>query len=343
MIAIFVGNLVNLGDALIALRQATYLRARGHKVVILPHEGVSNELQNEFSSLGVKVLSIRNNPIRAMLLCFRAHLILGGGHMIREQVSVFWLLFCTLAFAASRAFGHRTLVAGVGATPVSSCLKKFLFRVMLVLSSTVYVRDPNSENMLKNLAPFCKTKIHLGGDMAYLGGSLKGRDTEGVCAISPAVDKSENRTVDFDEILNVLNKLKSEGLKRIILIPHDLRDDFDVLACQEIKNFLVGKIDVQIDICEVSTVSTGLIPAYESASWVITSRLHGLILSSLFGKQVFYTDRSAKKLKYFADFFGYISAKNYAYNTPDNVDAATALDGVLTSLSKVAKRTVAGF
>lgn len=309
MVIIFSGHLINLGDALIALREAKHFQSKGHKVVICPYEQAHGELRDDFQRLGIDIVPIRDNPLRALRLCARSHIVFGGGHMVREQVSTFWLAFTTLAFTLSRLFANRVVIAGVGVSKVEHSLRARLYRLMLRLASVAYVRDPVSEQVLRELAPASSHKIHLGGDMAYIGGAIETVPCSGICVVAPAVDKSENRSVDHEEILNVLTQLKSQGLQRVTLVSHDIRDDFDLQACREIKAFLQDKVDVPVDILPISDVSSGLMPAYQQATWVITGRLHGLILASLYGATVFYTEASSKKLKHFAEFFGYSSAR----------------------------------
>lgn len=337
MVIIFSGHLINLGDALIALREAKYFQSKGHKVVVCPWEEAHGELRADFEKLGIDIVPIRSQPFKALLQCMKAHIIFGGGHMVREQVSTFWLGFTTLAFFFSRLFGHRVVIAGVGVSKVQHSLRARLYRAMLRLATVAYVRDPVSEQVLRDLAPASKAKIHLGGDMAFIGGPIESLPSTGICMVAPAVDKSENRSVDHDEILQVLNNLRHQGLQRVTLVSHDIRDDFDLQACREIKAFLDGKIDVPIDILPISDLSSGLLPAYREATWVITARLHGLILASLNGATVYYTEASSKKLQYFAEFFGYTSARK---ENP----SATSRDGlaqITSSLSNRAENSVA--
>ncbi|MEN0104804.1 MAG: polysaccharide pyruvyl transferase family protein [Pseudomonas sp.] len=331
MIAIFCGHLINLGDALIALREARHFQAKGHKVVVCPYEEAHGELRADFEQLGIDIVPIRNQPLKALWVCMRSHIIFGGGHMVREQVSSAWLLFTTLAFLGSRLFGHRVVIAGVGVSKVQHKLRARLYRAMLRLATVAYVRDPVSEQVLRDLAPASSGKIHLGGDMAFIGGPIENLPASGVCIIAPAVDKSENRSVDHEEILLVLNHLKHQGLRRVALVPHDIRDDFDLQACREIKAYLADKVEVPVDILPINDLSSGLLPAYREASWVITARLHGLILASLNGATVFYTEASSKKLKYFAEFFGYTSARK------DN-PAATSSEGLAQITSSLSER-----
>jgi polysaccharide pyruvyl transferase WcaK-like protein len=331
MVIIFSGHLINLGDALIALREARHFQSKGHKVVICPYEEAHSELRADFEKLGIDIVPIRNQPVKALLSCMKSHLIFGGGHMVREQVSTFWLGFTTLAFALSRLFGHRVVIAGVGVSKVTHSVRARLYRTMLRLCTVAYVRDPVSEQVLRELAPSSTAKIHLGGDMAFIGGPIESLPPSGVCIVAPAVDKSENRSVDHEEILLTLNNLKRQGLQRVKLVSHDIRDDFDLQACREIKAYLDGKIDVPVDILPISDLSAGLLPAYQEATWVITARLHGLILASLNGATVFYTEASSKKLKYFAEFFGYTSARK------ENL-AATSSEGLAQITSSLADR-----
>jgi polysaccharide pyruvyl transferase WcaK-like protein len=336
MIVIFSGHLINLGDALIALRQAKHFQSKGHSVAVFPWEDVQDSVRDDFTNSGIEVVPIRHKPLRALWLSLRSHVIFGGGHMVREQVSTFWLAFTALSFFLSRTTGHRVLIAGVGVSKVQHTVRSALYRLMLRFANAAYVRDPVSEQVLRELAPASTQKIHLGGDMAYIGGPLQNRPASGVCVVAPAVDKSEARGIDFEEILAVLTQLKSEGLQRVTLVPHDLRDDFDLQACHQIKAFLTGKIDAPIDVLAIDDVSSGLMSAYGEATWVITARLHGLILASLFGAKVFYTEASAKKLKYFAEFFGYKSASNTAA-AGNNEE----LEQVANSLSNRAEMSIA--
>lgn len=316
MISILVGNLINLGDALIAQHESVYLQSKGHEVVVLPYEKVSMELRKEFSSLGIKIISIRENPFYSLLTCLKSHIIFGGGHMIREHVSLPWLLFCVSLSFFNRIFGRSFIIAGVGATLITSFVRNFLYGLIIKNASSVYARDDESLNIINGMAKTCRNKIKLGSDMAYLVKFGNFNYQNGICLISPAVDALENRNTQVEEIICILYKFNEVGLKKIILVPHDLRCDFDVLACIEMRVELIKHFSVEINISDACVVSD-LICLYKSATWVITARLHGLILSSMLKKSVYYTNQSTKKLKVFADIFNYCELGNFACGVVD--------------------------
>ncbi|RZL43913.1 MAG: polysaccharide pyruvyl transferase family protein [Variovorax sp.] len=303
------GDFVNLGDAMLSLAAGRRIMQDGRQCILMPYKTPSDKIRKEFETAGLKIVSIRANPARAFKACLRSSIRIGGGHAIRNEVSLGWLSFTVAICFWAVVCGHCTAVVGAGATSIRSRWKKFCFQLIFDRCTEINLRDAVSLDLLKAEFPASAVKMKKTGDLAFLKGCLSLRPdlhASDTCLVSPGIDSGESRNEDPKEILRALRRLhEQEGLKRVLIVSHDLREDFGLSFCRTLGATIGRELPVEVRLIASDGVADGLLAPYGQAHWIITGRLHGLIIGALQSREVIYTRGSAGKLKPFADLFGF--------------------------------------
>ena len=307
--ALLPGEFVNLGDAMLSLAGARRLAREGHRVAVLPYRQAPDEVRQEFQREGFEVIGIRDQPWRALRACMAASVWIGGGHAIRNDVSMGWLLFTALVSWLARLFGRSVRVIGSGVSAVKPGRKRWLFSRILAACDRICVRDPLSAQSIEADFPEVAGKLQLAADLAFLKGCLAfdaGRMDPLACLVSPGIDVREGRKEDPAEIVAVLRVLVERfGMKHVIVVPHDARPEYGLAFSREFEAAVRAALPVTVEVVAGGGIAQGLLEPYSRARWIITGRLHGLIVGANLGRSVIYTPGSAHKLRPFAELFGY--------------------------------------
>lgn len=303
------GEFVNLGDAMLALAAARRLAREGREVVVLPYRRPADEVREEFEQAGAQVIGLRDEPWRALRACSSGSIWIGGGHAIRSEVSLGWLVFAVVVSWLARISGRQVRVVGAGATPVRPGWRRRLFGRVLAACDAICLRDPLSAQSVRADFPAQAGKVRVAGDLAFLDGGLafpSGRMEPLTCLVSPGIDAGEGRIEDPAEILTELRALVERfGLQHVILVSHDARKALGLDFCRSLESEILKVLPVTVEVSAPGGVERGLLQPYGRARWIITGRLHGLIVGALLGRSVIYTRGSAGKLRPFAELFGY--------------------------------------
>lgn len=318
------GEFVNLGDALLSLAAARWLVRAGHRVVVMPYRRPGDEVREEFEKAGAEVIAMRDAPLRALRACSSGSIWIGGGHAIRSGVSLGWLAFAAVVSWLARKSGRTFRVVGAGATAIKTGRQRRLFGQIFGMCDRICVRDPQSAQSLVADFPEHAQKIQLAGDLAFLDGCLAlPQDTmePSTCLVSPGIDAGEGRLEDPAEILGELRALHERfGLRHVIVVSHDARKALGADFCHALADTIRNALPVTVEVPAAGGVERGLLEPYGCARWIITGRLHGLIVGALLGRSVIYTSGSATKLRPFAQLFGYGAA---SVQEVDRFDATT--------------------
>ena len=288
---LLVGDLDNLGDALLAEVEADQLAHRGPpgSLVVSPYATPPDEMTAHLARHGASVLPMRARPLAFLHACFAAELFIGGGHVIREPVSVGWLLLTLLGCVVARLGGGQAAVVGAGVTPVMHCGKRWLWRQILQRCQTLRVRDKASAQVLRHLWPRLAGRVSVTNDMAFMGGFDAAPVRAGpaaVCVVSPAVDRHEGRRIDQDRLLQLIAGLHRRGLiGEVRLLAHDIRPAFDTSLCEALARRIQSELGLRATLVS-GPLGTRLIDAYRHADLVVTGRLHGLIVASMLRRPV---------------------------------------------------------
>ncbi|MGJ7581380.1 polysaccharide pyruvyl transferase family protein [Variovorax sp. RHLX14] len=323
------GDFVNLGDAMLALAAARHIAKNNGQCVLLPYRQPNNAICQEFLKNGFEVIGIRDRPLSALRACVGSSVRIGGGHAIRNDVSFGWLLFALLIAVLTRVSGHSFGVIGSGASPIKNQQKKKIFAMIFRLCQNIYTRDKFSADVLRSDFPVAIQKIKVAGDLAFLKNciDLKSHHREnGTCLISPGIDIIEGRNENIMEIINVLEKLfNQKELKHVIVVSHDSRSEFGLPFCTNLKSLIEKRMAVPVDLVNSEEIEIGLLIPYGRARWIITGRLHGLIIGALQASQVFYTTGSAQKLRPFAEMFNFKLAEHEGLSK--EISCPSSIDG----------------
>jgi len=306
------GDFVNLGDAMLSLATARRMAQGGGRVALLPYRRPSQAMSEEFGKEGFQVISIREQPLLALMTCLRASIWIGGGHAVRNEVSLGWLLFTAVVSWVARRSGRNVRVIGAGASSVGSRWRRVFFGAIFSSCDKLCVRDGTSARSLRTDFPAASHKVHLTADVAFLKEHLEldlGQEEPFSCVVSPGIDVVEGRAEDPREILSVLRVLFERfGMRHVIVVSHDSRSEFDLPFCRALERLVQESLPVTVEVMARSGIEQGLLQPYARARWIITGRLHGLIIGAKLCRSVVYTSGSANKLRPFAELFAYVSA-----------------------------------
>ena len=292
---------------MLSLAAARRLTKDGSVCTLLPYRKPSREICAEFESEGFTVIGLRDEPAKALWACRSSNIRIGGGHAIRNDVSFGWLLFTSVASRWASLLGKSVRVIGSGATPLQSTAKRLLFSIIFSTCDKVCVRDKISAAFLLAEFPTARTKIEVTGDLAFLKDAVEFNraSSDGhTCLVSPGIDANEGRQESPSEILAVLRKLsKTKNMRHVILVSHDSRDHLGGSFCESLEAKILEELSVTVERISDTTIRNGLLAPYARSTWIITGRLHGLIVGALYGRNVLYTTGSADKLRPFAEIF----------------------------------------
>lgn len=306
---LLVGDLDNLGDALLAEVQAEHLShpTTTSDLVVAPYRQPPSEMGVHLAERGARLLPMRSNPFAFIAACWGAELYLGGGHVIREPVSLGWLLLTLLGSSVARLSGGCVRIVGAGVTAVAHRGKRMLWQRILALCSTVRVRDAASAEVLRQMFPRLGGRVRVTNDMAFISTFAAAPAQAGpaaVCVVSPAVDRHEGRQINADRLLQMISALHRRGLiGEVRLLAHDIRPTLDTALCRLLAERVQRELGLPCALVS-GPLGTRLIEAYRGADLVITGRLHGLIVASMLRRPVICFGDAKGKLQPFAERFG---------------------------------------
>lgn len=338
---LLVGDFDNLGDALLAQVEAQRLRhdAPG-EIVVCPYAEPPPGMAAPFDAEGARVLPIRARRRRFVAACQGAEIYIGGGHAIREAVSVGWLLTVLLGCWLARLGGGRCRVLGAGATDVRTGLKRTLWRLILASCAPICLRDAVSAAVVGGMFPPLAGRLRVANDIAFLGEFEAAPASPGpraVCLVSPAVDHHEGRGIDADRLLALIGALHGSGvLGEVRLLAHDTRAAMDTTLCRVLAERVRRELGLRATLVD-GPPGTRLLDAYRDADLVITGRLHGLIVAAMLHRPVICFGDTTAKLRPFAVPFGIPTA---AAEVPAGGPEARRLAAYLRDFDHEAHRPV---
>lgn len=250
------------------------------------------------------------------VFAFGAEIVLGGGQLVRDNVSIAALGGLLLAVMSARLGGGRLVTRGLGISPIRSPLRRLLWRTVLANCARINLRDAASARNLAMLLP--RRRPVVTADMVFL-------PTEGIHAIvpgaarrdriviAPCIDGSEGRSLEGTGTdAAVAFALEALPDATIVIACHDPREGMDKAAAQRLATRWADR-DVRIaDGYELNAL-TGL---YQRAAIVITNRLHSLIFSILTDAPVLAVEDGSAKVR--------VVTEDFAIPTLPRDDAAGA-------------------
>lgn len=293
---IFCDTLINLGDLALLAQSVAAGRNQGRQVYVRQWSPPPPAIARQVEALGAAIVSERR--LAALLrLAPRCDAVIGGGQMVRSNVSLPSLIAMIWTLALVRLGGGRVSGWGMGVGPVRRWLARFLWRLVLRPGERIAVRDALSLDHARRLFP--ARAVVQTADMAFLPGvlhrDLKAQDNERTTVlIAPCIESSEGRSIDGEGFPTLLACVRQQMPKApLVLACHDPRPEVDGGAA----DWLIAYYDLndahKLDDGQLST----LCEAYRHAVLTITNRLHASIFTLLSDGALLVVDDGSDKMR----------------------------------------------
>jgi polysaccharide pyruvyl transferase WcaK-like protein len=273
----------NIGDEA-TLRSIARLFADGGgdgvENVIVFHRGGAQSFVAEHEKAGLRFHDFKD-IVRTLRLVAGSNLVVGGGGVIQGRGLV-WFSSVSLLILTNRLAGRRPVVLGVGANRPTHWASRFLFRRFFGLASVIACRDEPSARVVEALG-IPRDRIRVTADFAFALPPLAPSPRNGTAGrlralVVPGCDRKfmAPATNQMRTIVHRLAARVGNGLE-LVLMPHDLRHDFDVGEIARVSEGLPASavsIVLPRTLAEVQEV-------YRSVDFVVSNRLHPLILGAV--------------------------------------------------------------
>ena len=232
--------------------------------------------------------------------------IYGGGTILTDKHSYFHLLENNFYFLGRRIIGKKSLLISVGATNFKTKIGKFLCRRLVQNSAFAYIRDSDSYNRLKSITNNSK-KLILSADMVllykdFIKDKVETKNTTvGLCLMPYYYATFHDKDKDFNLMTKIIKQLKiihkEDSSISFYLIPiqYGDNDKTDYEFCEKIYENL--KNELKISICKERDY-TKKIEELTRCSYLISMRLHALMLSKIVNRKIFAINHN-EKIAYF--------------------------------------------
>ncbi|WP_206239767.1 polysaccharide pyruvyl transferase family protein [Novosphingobium terrae] len=306
-------TLVNLGDLALLAQSVAAGRNQGRQVYVRQWAPPPPVIARQVEALGASIISGRN-LLGLPRLASRCDAVIGGGQIVRSNVSLPSLIAMIWALALVRLGGGRVSGWGMGVGPVRGWLARFLWRLVFRPGERIAVRDALSLDHARRLFP--ARAVVQSADMAFLPGTLHrdlaaqdfgGQESERTTIlIAPCIEASEGRSIDGEGFPTLLACVRQEMPKApLVLACHDPRPEVDGGAA----DWLIAYYDLndahKLDDGQLAT----LCEAYRHAVLTITNRLHASIFTLLSGGALLVVDDGSDKMRALCRDFGIPSVR----------------------------------
>ena len=246
------------------------------------------------------------NIIRRFITIMKADLfVFGGGTILTDKHGYFHLAENAVYFLFRKVLGKKNLLVSVGATEFKSRIGKILSKLLINSSQEALIRDDDSYALLKRLTHNSSKVIH-SSDMVLLTpehitipSNIESR-TIGVCAM-PYNWATFHKNGNDKELLKQLAEQivligKQTGCK-FLIIPIQYGDNCvtDYEYSKRLYAIIKDKVDVHF--CDCKSIEEK-ISEIGRCEYLISMRLHALMISALVGGKVFAVNHN-EKISYF--------------------------------------------
>ena len=288
------GDLHNLGDLALLLQNLEFVRGDGRKALVRRWQPLPSSIVDQVTRAGGQLFDGRSiaATVKAAL---RADMVVGGGQLVRANISGRSLAMLVLTAFVVRMTGGRVTCRGLGVSCITAPFSRLLWRLLFAMADRIAVRDTASEANIQTLAPLAK--VMLTADMAFLNTDLHKRlattDQKSGVVIAPCLDGSEGRSMEGSAIVQITKSVMARlHQDSVTFACHDARPTMDRLAAQRIAR-LMPDVEVQI---EDGLSLDRLLDTYSGAALVITNRLHATIFSVLSNTPVIVINDGTNKI-----------------------------------------------
>lgn len=258
------------------------------------------------SNYDIKTYNYKNIPeiIKAVLRC--DILISGGGSLLQNKTSNFSLIYYLSIILLAKLFFKKVIIFAQGIEPIKGKFFEFLTRNILKICNFISVRDKNSFELLKNW----KINSLLLTDPAF--------------SIASKIKPSENKKGIILQLRKVGN-LNEDYIKDLASIIIKYYKEIDVLALQEeydreiCQKFIneFKKVGGYADYIYNKDINK-TIDMINNCEYIISTRLHGLIIASILNCKTFALSYDDKIKTLVEDLnIPYVDLYNYSFEELD--------------------------
>lgn len=340
----FCGDLCNLGD-LALLMQNLEAKAPERRAYVRRWSGLPDEIVFQVEAAGGFLVNGRRG-LRFAALARRCDIVIGGGQLVRDNISLRSLVFQYAAALAARAGGGTVTTRGLGVGAIRNGKRRILWRALLRLTPKVFVRDTASEHNAAALVG--SNRVVRTADMAFLPSRLHTAAHADEVAgdrvlIAPCIDLSEDRSIDglaFPALLAAIRAALPD--QALVFACHDPRPGMDGFAADRLIDAHALSDARKSDGYDLAA----LLGEYHAAALIVTNRLHAVIFSLLADRPVLVVDDGTRKTAAMAERFGIPSVTMAdAAAMPGAVRAALDYDApararALTEMARQAARNL---
>lgn len=298
-------DLHNLGDLKLLFQN---LAVDGPETTVRRWTALPEEIEQQVSDAGGRLVDGRR-MIAFAALCRGANLVIGGGQLVRNNVSLRAMGGLLLAALSAKATGGRIVTRDLGVSVITSKPRRYLWRAVLSLCDVVQVRDAKSKTYAEALIG--PGRVRQTADMVFLpingaAALQNAHQTPSQIVIAPCVDAREGRSVEGPMLDALIREARARlSDQPVVIACHDPRAGMDAKAADTI----IAR-NPTLDLKKLAGYSLqGLTDTYQQASLVITNRLHALIFALLTETPVVVIDDSNHKLQALVDNFNLPSVR----------------------------------
>lgn len=300
----FGDDLNNLGDLFLLFQNLELVSEEDTIVLVRQHGPIAPQIRKRLEDRGVHLINSKSVS-RFMAACWRSNVVIGGGQMVRDNVSLRGLVILVFGLVLARLSGGRVTTRGIGVSPIRKLQVKALWRRVLRLCDRVVVRDAtslaNASQLVANL------KIELAADMGFYPSKQNERlrnaadviPSDSACIIiAPCVD--EERVMGGPALGELIEALRRAFPRsEMVVLCHDIREEMDKRAA----SMIMGQCSLSDARVVAPHDLDTVFSYYEQARFVVTNRLHSAIFSLLSGRPLLiWMDGSEKLENVCADF-----------------------------------------
>ncbi len=290
----YCGDLCNLGDLALLLQNLEHMPA-GRRAYVRRWAPLPAEIVAQVTAAGGELIDGRR-LLPFLWRAWRCDVVIGGGQLVRDNVSLASLVTQYAGALAARFGGGAVTTRGLGVSAIDDPRRRRLWRALLRLAPVVRVRDPASADQAAALVG--ADRAEQTADMAFVPGALHAAlatagGSRNRIIVAPCIDGSEGRSMSADLLRHILAAV---GEGELVFVCHDPRPGMDGAAARAL--MMPGARIVE------GWSLPALLAEYRRASLVVTNRLHAIIFALLADSPILVIDDGTAKTRFIAERFG---------------------------------------
>ena len=212
-------------------------------------------------------------------------LVIGGGQLLNGARFPKGLLFILLVAAINRMFGFRPVMIGVGAENIRGLVSRWLVAAIVRLCTAIGCRDDQTYLCLQRICPH--SRVRRTADLVFVSAILDFRPPDETfrkvpvrnrIVVAPHRDPRWKHSCSAHMPELIASLASAFPHKRITVVAHDVRLRFDGGLVSELES----KVNQGIEYCLLDSLEKA-VDLYADADFVVSSRMHPLIIGMICG------------------------------------------------------------